>query len=352
MPGRASSRQTVPPEHLIANIIPHTARALLGLVEDRGRSPERLCRGLGFTYQDLLNRELLLSLHQTRSLIARARHLLDEPALGLAAGARQTPVSWGVLGLAMLTCETFGEAIGYGLDFQREGGAMADHLIEAKGREIALEVKPHVFDRQTEAFLVEEAFAGALAVGRYLVGRALKPLRVDFAFERPAHAEVYRRFFHCPVRFGSGVNRMSIEAHWLEARLPGYDRISCSLLREQLKTLLTRPIGRPDLMESLANRIRSSAEGQTRQKDLAKMMNISERTLRRRLAQQNTHYRTFRDSTRFARASDLLTNSTMTIAQIAEALGYADARAFRRAFKRWSGRLPSEYRQTESAGRS
>ncbi|WP_417071299.1 AraC family transcriptional regulator [Niveibacterium terrae] len=339
----------MPPEQLIANIVPHAARSLLGLVEDRGKSPERLCRGLGFTYQDLLNRELLLSSHQTRALIVRAQQMLDEPALGLAAGARQTPVSWGVLGLAMLTCETFGEAIAYAQAFQREGGAMADHQFEANDREMFLELRPHAFDMQTETFLIEEAFASALAVGRYLVGRSLNPLRVDFAFERPAHAEVYRRFFHCPVRFGSGINRMSIEAHWLTARLPGYDRISCSLLREQLKTLLTQPIGRPDLMESLANRIRFNIEDGPRQKELATMMNVSDRSLRRRLAQHNTSYRSLRDSTRFERADDLLTNSDMTIAQVAEAVGYADARAFRRAFKRWSGLLPAGYRQNRTA---
>jgi AraC-like DNA-binding protein len=349
MPTKTAHVRDVLSSRRLANIVPYTARSLLGLIEDCGLSPERLCRGLGFTYQDLLDRELLLSLHQTRSLIVRAQHLLGEPAMGLACGARQTPVSWGVLGLAMLTCETFGEAIAYGLAHQREGGALADHLFDANEREIFLEVKPHVFDQQIESFLIEEAFAGALAVSRYLVGRAFKPLRVDFAFERPAHAEVYRRFFHCPVRFDTGVNRLTIEAHWLGTRLPGYDRITCGLLRAQLNTLLTHPLGRPDLLESLANRIRFSIEDNPRQKALAEMVNISDRTLRRRLVQQNTSYRALHDSARFERARDLLTSSTMTIAQVAEAVGYSDARAFRRAFKRWSGQLPTEFRQTEGS---
>ena len=77
----------------VANIVANVARSLLGLIDDRGLSPERLCRGLGFTYQDLQDREVLLSHHQTRSLILRAQAMLAESALGLAAGARQTPVS-------------------------------------------------------------------------------------------------------------------------------------------------------------------------------------------------------------------------------------------------------------------
>ena len=77
------------------------------------------------------------------------------------------------------------------------------------------------------------------------------------------------------------------------------------------------------------------------------MVNVSERTLRRRLGQQETTYRTLRDSTLFERAQDLLGNSDMTVAQVAELVGYSDARAFRRAFKRWSGMLPRAYREAQ-----
>ncbi|MFX6296457.1 AraC family transcriptional regulator ligand-binding domain-containing protein, partial [Acinetobacter baumannii] len=77
----------------VANIVPSVARSLLGLVDDRSLSAERMCRGLGFTYQDLCDQHLLLSHLQLRELILRCQRALQEPALGLAVGARQTPVS-------------------------------------------------------------------------------------------------------------------------------------------------------------------------------------------------------------------------------------------------------------------
>ena len=337
---------TLPDSRQVANIIPNTARALLGLVEERGASPERLCRGLGFTYQDLRDQHVLLSYLQVRDLILRAQHHLQEPALGLATGARQTPVSWGVAGLAMLTCETFGNAIQYGLGHQGDAGAMVDHLVEERGQEIHLEVMPRQFDLQIEPFLVDEALSSVLAVSRYMTGPAFKPLRVDLAQPRPEHDEVYRRFYRCPVRFDTGSNRITFEAHWLGARLPGYDRITCGLVQTQLNTLLVKPVGRHDLVESLANRLRFGIEAGPTQKDLASMVNVSDRTLRRRLVRQETTYRALRDSTLFERARDLLGNSDMTVAQVAELVGYSDARAFRRAFKRWSGVLPNEYRDS------
>lgn len=330
--------------HNVANIVPMVARALLGFVDERGASPERLCRGLGFTYEDLRNQHLLLSQAQVRELILRCQRLMAEPALGLAVGARQTPVSWGVAGLAMLTCETFGDAMSYGLAHQGEAGAMVDHLISGNGREVHLEVMARQFDLQIEHFLVDEAMASAVAVARHLLGPSFKPLRVDLA-RPPSGQEQHRRFYRCPVRFDAGGNRLTFESHWLGARLPGYDRITCGLVQAQLNTLLVQPIGRHDLVESLTNRMRFGIESKPNQRDLAQMVNVSDRTLRRRLVQQDTTYRQLRDSTRCERARDLLAHSDMTVAQVAELVGYSDARAFRRAFKRWTGALPAEFRE-------
>lgn len=335
--------------YMVTDIVPFTARALLGLLEDRDVSLERLCRGLGFTHTDLLDRHLLLSHQQMRSLILRAQAITRAPALGMACGVRQTPVSWGLMGLAMLTCETFGEAIEYGMGQQGAGGALLNNVFEVRGREAHLDVTPRLFDLEIESFLVEDNFAGAVAVSRYLVGAEFAPLRIDFAFPRPEHEEVYRRFFRCPVRFDAGMNRMTMESHWLGARLPGYDRITCRLVREQLNTLLQKPIGRNDLVESVANRLRVGVDERTQQRELAQMVNISERTLRRRLEAQSVSFQALRDETRFERARDLLARTSMTMAQVADAVGYSDARSFRRAFKRWSGTLPADFRAASAS---
>ncbi|MRV71955.1 helix-turn-helix domain-containing protein [Duganella sp. FT92W] len=328
----------------VANIIPNMARALLGLIEDRGLSPARLCRGMGFTYQDLLRHQVLLSYQQTRELILRAQRLLQDPAFGVAVGARQTPVSWGVAGLAMLTCETFGEATQYVVAQQEAAGALVENFVEVRGNELMLEVRPRRFDLQIEGFLADESLAGALAISRYLLGAELRPLRIDFTRSAPAHDEMYRRYFRCPLRFNADVNRMVLESHWLDVRLPGYDRITCSMVREQLNSLLHVPPGRDDLQESVANQMRFRTGQAPSQVHIAQAVNVSARSLRRQLSSQGASYRALRDATRFEAARDLLAHSQLSVAAIAERMGYADARSFRRAFKRWSGVLPSDYR--------
>lgn len=337
--------QEEPPTQELANIVPSTARALLGLVESRGFSIERLCRGLGFTGQDLLDQDVFLSHQQMRNLILRAEHLLNEPALGLVTGARQTPLSWGVTGLAMLTCETLAEAIEYGLNYQREAGSMVHFLFDLVDGHVCIEVMPRQFDLQIDTFLVDEAFSASVAIARYLVGADFRPALAELTRDKPADSAPYETALACPVRFGAPKNRMLLEMHWLSARLPAYDRITCEMTRRHLSTLLALPQGKHDLVASIANRMRFDIQQRPRQRELASHINMSERTLRRHLGAQQTSYRALQDTARYDKARDLLSHSPMSIAQVAEAIGYPDARSFRRAFRRWSGVSPSEFRQ-------
>ncbi len=222
------------------------------------------------TDRDLHHRDLLLSYRQVRALILRARRLLDEPAMGLAAGMRQGPVSCGLTGLAMLTCETVGKAIAYGLGHQHEAGAMMQHLFAQHGPEASIELVPHVFDLEIEPYLIKEAFAGALNVSRCMLGPDIRPRAVESAFAQAVPVEAYTRFFRCAVRFDAGRNRMTLDAKWLAARLPGYDRTTCGLLRHQLETLIQRPPSRNDLVESIALRLRSDAGRAPRQPERAR----------------------------------------------------------------------------------
>lgn len=335
-----------------ATIVPSLARSILRIAEERGHDPKRLCRGLGFRYKDLISRDLLLSYEQIRTLILRTLCQLGDPAVGIAAGACQSPVSWGLAGLVMLTFKTLREAVHFGLQYQVEAGALVEHAMLERGHAMLIDVTPKKFYSAIEPYLIEESLAGALAVGRYLVGEQLRPLRVEFAFAAHGHEEASRRFFGCPVRFGCGRNRMTIESRWLGAPLRGYDPVACEALRNRIVPLLLKPKGQDDLIESLSNRMRFGMDEGRRQSDLAQTVNMSERTLRRQLKARDASYLALRESLRFERAKDLLQNSDLNITRISEVVGYANVRAFRRAFRRWAGCLPTTYRELSRATHS
>jgi AraC-like DNA-binding protein len=329
----------------VANIMPSLARALVAEVEEHGVSAERLCLGLGFSPADLGDAQLRLSYLQNRALIERAEEMLGELALGLATGLRQTAFSWGLPGLAMLTCETLGEAIAYGVEHQDDMGAMVDVSFEQHANEFSFRASPRLEDAAVQPFLVEEAFAGIVAVLRHLVGSPLSPVRVDFAFPDRGSKAACARFFRAPVCFGAAGNRLTFESRWLAQPMLGYDPVASRMLREQISALLTVREGRQDLVESLIRSIRTGFDEPPRQQALARQANVSERTLRRRLGAQDTSYRHVRDDALYEKARTLMADPALSIEEIAQAVGFSGVRSFRRAFKRWSGQSPSEYRK-------
>lgn len=336
-----------PSSHLaVANIVPSLARALISLAEERNVSTERLCLGLGFSPFDLHSPELRLSYLQTRALIERAENMLGGPAVGLATGARQTAFSWGLPGLAMLTCPTLGEAVAYGVEHQDDMGAMVDVTFEQHAEEFLFRAVPRFHDPVLVPFLTEEVFGGVMAVLRHLAGPNLVPLRVEFAFPDYGSRNACEAFFRAPVRFGAPSNQLVFESSRLGQPLPGYDPIASRMLREQIGALMKVREGRQDLVDSLIRSICSEVPEPLRQKDLARQANVSERTLRRRLGAQDTNFRHVRDDALYEKARALIGNPDLSIADVAEAVGFSGVRSFRRAFKRWSGQSPIDYRKS------
>jgi AraC-like DNA-binding protein len=331
-----------------ANVVPVLVRCVLSFAEERGLSPERLCMGLGFTYGDLLHGRVALSMAQIRKVLVRARQQLPDPGLAVACGARQTPASWGLLGLAFYTCETFAEVLEFTMRHQDDLGSIVDHRVEWTATEVLVESHPRRLDPQLDAFVIEEDFASIVAISRVLLGERFRPSRVEFAFACEAPSAVYSRHFRCPIRFGAVANRLTFDAQWLRTRLPGFDRIGSYHLRTQLEDLAAVPQGRYDLVETLSAVAQRDGE-RLPQRELARRIHISERTLRRRLGQLDTSFRTVSDDARYAKARELLAREGTTVAEVAQGLGYSDARAFRRAFKRWSGQVPADFRRDHRA---
>ncbi len=330
--------------HFEASFAPTTVRSTLDLVRGRGLSPERMCKGLGFSLEELQDGAFQISYRQASLLIRRVQQAVGDPALGLSVGSRQTVVSWGVPGLAMLTCQTLREAVAHIHEHQREAGAMLTHRWWESGKDIVIEVTPRSYDSELNVFLIDEALAGAVAVVRTLVGDRFGPKRVEFVHSKPPHAAAYAAFFRCPVRFGAEANRLISDTAWLEWRLPGFGEFAARSLREKLNRLMDKPSEHSELVEFMSAHLRTHLDEPRALTQTARQFNISERTLRRRLADLSVSYRDLVSRIRYERARELLERGRMTVREIGLATGFDDVRSFRRAFKRWSGVLPSAVR--------
>jgi AraC-like DNA-binding protein len=180
-------------------------------------------------------------------------------------------------------------------------------------------------------------------VMRALCGRAFKPIEVRFAHRKPQDVEPYRRYFQVPLRFDAEQYALVFPARWLDRPLPEADPEVRRLLQKQIDAIELNH--GDDLPAQILSVLRTALlTSQAGADQVASLFSMHSRTLNRRLHAFGTTFRKLVDTGRFDIARQMLQSSTMDVMQIAELLGYADASAFTRAFRRWSGTTPGQWR--------
>ena len=156
----------------------------------------------------------------------------------------------------------------------------------------------------------------------------------------------YRFYFDCPIHFNMGENSFTFKAHFLDAPLVHTEESLHRFLRTAPLELFT--ITNED--ESIIKKIRSLIGSNFTRKipsfdEVAEMLNISSRTLRRRLEKEGTSYQRVKDDCRRDAAIDYLARSEMSINSVASLMGFDEPSAFHRSFKKWTGITPGEFRK-------
>jgi AraC-like DNA-binding protein len=342
---KAKVRQAGDPRYTTAFINPLALRHLAVIVGERGHDAARLCRGLGFEMEDFDRPSFRISYRQGSLMIRRALETAGDMGLGIAVGQRQTIVSWGLVGFAMMSCATVGEAIALGLGHQRDAGALATLTAERRGDDTAIVADPVFDDPDIEMYLVEEMFSSFVAVMHQLVGPQYSPAALELVYQAPAHAPLYAAVFRCPIRFGAPRNRFLIDPNWMRFPLPTHDALVARTVQDLIERSLLQERSKTDLATTVERAVRESLTGRLPTlREIAVLQNISERTLRRRLADAGCSYDGIVESVRKSRALELLKHSSQSIGEVAREAGFSDVRTFRRAFKRWTGVPPNEAR--------
>jgi AraC-like DNA-binding protein len=329
-----------------ADIPPNVLVHLLQYASTRSIDCTSWFAGLGLDRSQIADPSLRVSYRQAGVVIRRALETIGVPSLGLRIGRSETLGSFGLLGLAMMTSRTFGEAMRVGIDNHKVCGSLLDVDFEAVDeRSVALTASPRFGDTALLPFLAEELLASSLTIGRELVGPALQPLRVELTYAAPSYAAEYAEVFRSEVRFGARANRVLIGTEWLQHPLPGHNplvaRQALALCSQQLNH---DNLGHGDIVVAVERLLRSRLCEHPRIDDIARCLNLSERSLRRRLAESGRVFREIHDRVRAERALELLQAGVLSIADIGSEIGFDDPREFRRAFKRWTGMPPQAAR--------
>jgi len=191
--------------------------------------------------------------------------------------------------------------------------------------------------------ILDAAMAIACNIMRELCGQHWRLSGVQFAYARPANVRPHREFFGVMPGFDAEQSALIFPAALLDLPLQSSDPILHGLMTERTKELQER--GGNDLVDQVRRILRPLVTASDcTLAFVAKRMNMHGRTLNRRLAAYGTTFREIRDAVRFETACQMLENTGNSAYQIANMLGYSDATAFSRAFRRWSGETPTQWR--------
>jgi AraC-like DNA-binding protein len=182
--------------------------------------------------------------------------------------------------------------------------------------------------------------------GRAFLARDWPLHHVGFAHAAPADAREHERYFGAPVRFGLPADELAFDASLLDQPLPTADPALSAVLERYAEALVAKL---PAVSTFLDEARRAVAEllrsGDPSLDATAARLGTSRRTLQRRLAEEGTSHQDLVDGVRRDLALRWLPDTRMAITEVAYLLGFSEPAAFHRAFKRWTGQTPAEYRR-------
>lgn len=322
----------------VVRISPTFVRPVLEAAQREGHDAGRLCRGLGFNGKDLENPDFWLSHAEANTVIRRCIEVIKRPALGLELGMQSNIVSRGVMALGLMASPTLGDAMRLKLRFPASAGLLLHITGECDEVDYVETTAPLHDNHANVPFLTEKMFASMVRIRRVLTARHYVPSFVEFVHERPhGTPHTHEDFFGCVVKFGAMRNRLASASHWLDVHLPtasatSYQFACQIMLKETNQAGASSPV-----MLAVERLIRKALPHPPQPAHLADSLNMSERSLRRKLAESGTTYQALVDQARKSRAIELTLSSQLSPQELAAECGFSDVRSFRRAFVRWTG---------------
>jgi AraC-like DNA-binding protein len=292
--------------------------------------------------------------HYARVLVA-AHELADDSSLGARVGEEAPMGALHTVGYLLVNCRTMRDAIAHFVE-------VAALVYDGARWQLHEHERQATFSFEHDALAAHDATAAALdaefclgyvvGVGRRFAGKDVAPREVRFRHAAPgdpAHAAALAAVFGCPVAFGQPRNEIVFKRALLDVPQLLRDESVALLLRARAEQLLAEQANGTRLEQRITDLVAyapdvESIDGAA----LARRLGMSVRTLRRRLAELDTSLATLVVNARRDVARSALAGAE-PIKAIAERLGYSEQSAFHRAFKRWTGMTPGQYRASRRA---
>lgn len=326
--------------------------ALATVQKEYGLAPDELLAQAGVDAQALANPTALVPLIDVMRLFATVLGRTGDNTLGLKLGGNVQVRSFPVLGYVIMGSANIGEAIERLLRFEKIVGELGRASLEEHGDALLLRWYCPVPDPYAR-YVRDAAVAGWIGLSRAVIDVVTSPQEVHFEHPAPPAAEiaVYEGFFRCPVRFGQPHTGILLPREWLALPLRSADPALGNIMEEHASRLLADFSSGINLVNEVRSAVyRRLASGEPDIETIAADLGMASRALQARLRKSDLTFSELVDEVRKSAAAVLIEDERLTLVNAAFLLGFAEQSSFTRAFRRWYGVAPGEYRRKVRPG--
>lgn len=319
----------------------------LTLLREHGADPAAVLAACGLPADALDDGDRRIPLRTAACMFQQGALAISRPDFALLVGQRFELGRAGTLGDLMRHAPSVGAALQLmGRFFHLQDRGSVAYLRRLDEHHVALGYSIQDGDMPGVGLAYDAVLAMAMAALRELCGSSFRPREVHLAHGLPPRRQPYRQCFDAPVVFDAAHSELCFAASWLAAPVAGADPAALAVAHRSAAGAERRdPL-------PWAERARGAArallmKGELTGSKLAETLDIHPRTLRRRLAEEGIGLQEVSSQTRFDLARELLRQTHLSLAEIAETLGFHDATTFVRAFRGWASVPPGRWRAEE-----
>lgn len=322
-------------------------KAMVLAYERRGMNPAGALRKAQIVPNLLQEPNARVTALQMEWMSEAAMRELDDEALGWF--RRRLPWgSYGMLVRASMTAPNLGVAL---TRWCRHHNLLTEdiQLTVTQSEGLArIELHEQYDLKDLREFCIVSVLRNALGVACWLTDSRIPLTATRLQFVPPPHVDSYRVLFDGPVHFDAPQSLLSFDAGYLQLPLRR-DEAALQRMLQRALLLTVRPYRRDRLLiEKVRQTLAEHPEHSRNADDLASWLHLSARTLHRQLRDEGANLQQLKDAVRRDTATDLLLRSKRPVKQIAAEVGFLNEKSFIRAFKKWTGQTPDEFRSVDS----
>ena len=269
-----------------------------------------------------------------------------DPYIALNVAAQFKPTVFSALGMSLAASRHAFDAIKRAAKYSQiiSDGSLTE--LEETEDELHFYLKPRPpLTIPVNKFGIESIFGSMYTVLKSVAGNDFRPKEIIFQHEFEGDIKPYEDFFNCPVSFGGTANRIIFSMDELFQEQAFANSTLTSTLDQWIEEHLFS--FKEELLATKVKKyiLKNLASQTVDQTSVAKELAVSPRVLQRRLKEEGTSYSELLDDCRHILAIKLISQNKLPLSEVTYMLGFSDQSNFSRAFKRWTGSTPNQYKE-------